>query len=186
MIRYAFVEIIRFTLNPVLDVPEYPLSTAGEVFSKLSGGQKFSKLDLSHAYQQILLDKESRKYVTINTHLGLYRYTRLPFGVAAAPAIFQRSMDQTLKGVGGVGYILDDILVTGKDNEDHMRNLKSTLQQLDDFGIKLKESKCSFMQDEVEYFAFKVNKDGIHPHQRRWKPFYNLKTRRTRRSFSRG
>ena len=72
-------------------------------------------------------------------------------------------MDQILKGVGGVGYILDDILVTRKDDDDHMRNLKSTLQQLDDIGIKLKESKCSFMQDEVEYFAFKVNKDGIHP-----------------------
>ena len=86
----------KITINPVLDAPEYPLPTAEEVFSKLSGGQKFSKLDLSHVYQQILLDKESRKYVTINTYLGLYRYTRLPFGAVAAPAIFQRSMDQIL------------------------------------------------------------------------------------------
>ncbi|XP_028418795.1 uncharacterized protein K02A2.6-like [Dendronephthya gigantea] len=153
----------KVTINPILDVPEYPLPTAEEIFSKLNGGQKFSKLDLSHAYQQVLLDEESRKLVTINTHLGLYRYTRLPFGVAAAPAIFQKTMDEILQGIGGVGYILDDILVTGKDDTEHRQNLELTLQRLDDFGIKLKESKCSFMQDEVEYFAFVVNKEGIHP-----------------------
>ena len=115
--------------------------------------KKFSKLDLSHAYQQVLLDEESRDYVTINTHLGLYRYTRLPFGVAAAPAIFQHTMDQVLQGIDGVGYILDDILITGKDDAEHKRNLEATLQRLDDSDIKLKRSKCSFMQDEVEYFC---------------------------------
>ena len=83
--------------------------------------------------------------------------------MAAAPAIFQNAMDQILQGIDGVGYILDDILVTGKDDQEHRQNLELTLQRLDDFGIKLKESKCSFMQDEVEYFAFIVNKDGIHP-----------------------
>ncbi|XP_028413965.1 uncharacterized protein K02A2.6-like [Dendronephthya gigantea] len=61
----------KVTINPILDVPEYPLPTAEEIFSKLNGGQKFSKLDLSHAYQQVLLDEESCKLLTINTHLGL-------------------------------------------------------------------------------------------------------------------
>ena len=153
----------KVTINPVLDVPEYPLPTAEEIFTRLNGGEKFSKLDLSHAYQQVLLDEESRDYVTINTHLGLYRYTRLPFGVAAAPAIFQHTMDQVLQGIDGMGYILDDILITGKDDAEHKRNLEATLQRLDDSDIKLKRSKCSFMQDEVEYFAFRVNRNGIHP-----------------------
>ena len=48
---------------------------------------KFSKLDLSQAYQQVCLDKQSQEYVTINTHKGLYRYNRLLFGVASAPAV---------------------------------------------------------------------------------------------------
>ena len=50
----------KVTVNPVLDVPEYPLPTAEDVFQKLNGGQKFTKLDLSHAYQQVLLDESSR------------------------------------------------------------------------------------------------------------------------------
>lgn len=62
----------KIPINPVLDVPEYPLPTAEEIFTRLNDGKKFSKLDLSHAYQQVLLDEESRDYVIINTHLGLH------------------------------------------------------------------------------------------------------------------
>ena len=62
-----------------------------ELFTKLNGGDKFTKLDFSNAYQQVVLDEESQPYVTITTHLGLFRYTRLPFGITAAPAIFSKS-----------------------------------------------------------------------------------------------
>ena len=62
-------------------------------------------------YQQMLLDEESAKYPTINIHLGLYQYNRLPFGVDSALAIFQRAMDQILQGILGVLCYIDDILV---------------------------------------------------------------------------
>lgn len=78
----------KVTMNPILKVDQYPVPTAEDLFATLAGGQTFTKLDLSHAYQQVLLDPESRKYVTINTHKGLYQYTRLPFGIASAPAVF--------------------------------------------------------------------------------------------------
>ena len=55
--------------------------------------------------------------MTINTHKGLYRVNRLPYGVASAPAIFQKLMDQVLQGIDGVIYYLDDILITGQDSE---------------------------------------------------------------------
>ena len=84
----------KVTINPALDVPEHPMPTADDLFTQLNGAENFTKLDLSSAYQQVLLDEESRQYVTINTHLGLYRYTRLPFGVASNPAIFQKIMAQ--------------------------------------------------------------------------------------------
>ena len=61
----------------------------------------FTTLDLTHAYNQLMLDEDSRKYITINTHKGLYQYTRLPFGIASAPAVFQRAMDTILQGVEG-------------------------------------------------------------------------------------
>lgn len=48
------------------------MPTPEELFTKLNWGELFTNLDLSHAYQQVVLDEKSQPYVTINTHLGLY------------------------------------------------------------------------------------------------------------------
>ena len=58
----------KITVNPVLDVDQYPLPKPDDIFATLSGGQHFTTLDLTHAYNQLLLDEESRKFVTVNTH----------------------------------------------------------------------------------------------------------------------
>ncbi|VDI07885.1 Hypothetical predicted protein [Mytilus galloprovincialis] len=153
----------KVTINSCLEVPQYPLPKAEDLFSRLNGGKKFSKLDLSQAYQQLLLCENSRNLVTINTHLGLYCYTRLPFGAASSPAIFQEFMDKVLEGLAGVGCILDNLIITGKSDEEHLKNLELVLKRLSEYGLRLKKSKCSLMKSEVEYFAFIVNKDGIQP-----------------------
>ena len=84
----------KVTINPVLQVDQYLMPTAEDLFATLAGGTVFSKLNPSQAYQQVLLEPSSGKYVTTNTHKGLYQYTHLPFGVASAPALFQQIMDQ--------------------------------------------------------------------------------------------
>ena len=101
------------TINPQLNVPQYPIPLPEDVFVKLQGGQRFTKLDLKSAYQQLPLDPDSQTFVTINTHRGLYRYKRLPFGIALSPAIFQRTMDVILQGLDNVASIQDNILITG-------------------------------------------------------------------------
>ena len=89
----------KLTLNQVAQVDTYPLPLIQDIFASLANGKSFTKLDLAHAYQQLILDDDSRPYTTINTHRGLFRYTRLPFGVSAAPAIFQRTMESLLAGL---------------------------------------------------------------------------------------
>ena len=83
----------------------------------------FSKIDLAAAYQQVLLDNDSKKYTTINTHRGLSVYNRLPFGISSAPSIFQRIMDNL-----PVVVFLDDLLIMGCSEEDHLHNLQRVLQ----------------------------------------------------------
>ena len=72
------------TVNPVSKLERYPIPKPEDLFAKLANGKRFSTLDLSHAYQQVPLEVESRKYVVVNTHRGLFQYTRLPFGISSA------------------------------------------------------------------------------------------------------
>ena len=78
----------------------------------------------------MLLDNQSKGLVTINTHRGLYQYTRMPFRIASAPAIFQRTMDIILQGIPHTICYIDDILITGVNDQGHLANLEEVLQRL--------------------------------------------------------
>ena len=160
----------KVTINPVLQVDQFPVPKPDDLFATLAGGKKFSKLDLSHAYQQVLLEPESRKYVTVNTHKGLYQYNRLPFGVASAPAVFQQTMEKILQGLPMVVVYIDDILVTGRSDEEHLENLEKVLARLQQYGLRLKREKCSFLQPSVEYLGYIIDAEGFMPHHRKLKP----------------
>ncbi|XP_061151222.1 uncharacterized protein K02A2.6-like [Syngnathus typhle] len=152
----------KVTLNPVLAAEQYPLPLIDDLFAGLSGGQKFSKVDLSQAYLQMHVEKESREMLTINTHKGLFRYCRLPFGITSAPALFQRAMDQILSGLPGVQCYLDDILCTGSTDDEHLRNLDATLQRLKDYGLRVRKDKCDFFKPSVEYLGHVIDAEGLH------------------------
>ncbi|XP_055345223.1 uncharacterized protein K02A2.6-like [Paramacrobiotus metropolitanus] len=149
-------------LNDPLDVQKYPLPAPDELFAKLNGGSKFSTLDLAEAYAQIELDEESKQLVVVNTHKGLFRYNRLPFGVASGPSIFQQIVERILQGCEGVAVYLDDIIVNGATEEEHLRNLEKVLQQLEENGLTRKQTMCRFMQESVEYLGFVVDSRGRH------------------------
>ena len=89
----------KVTINQAVKVDKYPIPNINDLFTKRTGGVMYTKLDLSHAYQQVVLDEESRKLTTINTSKGLFEYERLPYGVSSSPGIFQRIMEQLLQNI---------------------------------------------------------------------------------------
>ena len=119
-------------------------------------------MDLSQAYLQVELDNESRKLVTINTHQGLFLYTRVPFGIASAPALFQKIMDTLLQGIPNTICYLDDILATGKTDKEHLQNLEEVFKCLQQNGLRVKPKKCKFMKPSVEYLGHQIDASGIH------------------------
>ena len=153
----------KVTINPLLKTDIYPLPNPQELFKALNGGCKFTKLDLADAYLQVELKEESKKMVVINTHKGLYGYRSLPFGLNCAPAIFQKIIDQTVAGIPGVVSYLDDLVVTGKTDQEHIANLKKALDRLKTTGFRLKMEKCEFFQAEVRYLGHIIDKSGIRP-----------------------
>ena len=101
--------------------------------------------------------------MTINTTKCLFVYNRLLFGVASAPAIFQRCIESILRNCPGISVYMDDILVTGASTEEHLENLDRVLGRLREVGLRLNRNKCQFMQTRVEYLGHVIDADGLHP-----------------------
>ncbi|UYV83276.1 K02A2.6-like [Cordylochernes scorpioides] len=152
----------KITLNPVLKVDQFSLPKIEDIFAILGKGVNFSKIDLSQAYLQLELDEASREIAVINTHKGLYNMNRLPFGIASAPAIWQRIIEQILSGIPKTLVYLDDILITGETETDHLNNLETVLKRLNEYGLKANKEKCKLFQERLEYCGHVIDRNGLH------------------------
>ena len=121
--------------------------------SNLAVGLRFSKLDLSQAYLQIILNPESHKYVTIATHKGLYQCTRVPFWIATSHISMQYGYNFTRNPI--YNTLLDDISVTGKSTDVHLDDLEEVLRRLGQHGLRVRPSKCAFIQESVKHLSHK-------------------------------
>ena len=118
---------------------------------------------------QIELEDESKKYLVINTHRGLYRFNGLPYGIASAPAIFQQIIEQVLPKLPKVVCYMDDILVTGSTHEKHLQNLTAVFESIRRHGFRIKPTKCKFFEESIEHLGHIVSKDGIYASKRKVK-----------------
>ena len=157
----------KVTINPFLELNAYPMPNPQDLFATLAGGKFFSRLDMKQAYQQMRIHPESQKFLTVNTSKGLFVYTRMPFGISSAPAIWQRAMDGILVGIPGVTCYLDDILVVGSSEEEHDERLRQVLTRLDQVGVRLKKEKCEFKKTQVEYLGHVVDAQGLRPAEKK-------------------
>ncbi|KAG5269277.1 hypothetical protein AALO_G00200210 [Alosa alosa] len=139
----------------------YPLPRMKDLFSALAGATHYSQIDFS--LHQLPLHTESRDLTTFITHDGLFRFTRVPFGLASAPCAFQRMMQTVLKDQPGVQNYLDDIIVYGDSKEEHGMNLRAVLQRLIDANLQINFEKSSFGQTSILFLGHVISKEGVFP-----------------------
>lgn len=151
----------KVTINKFLVDVRYPLPRIDEIFTSLEGGELFTKLDLANAYNQLVLSDSSQGICALSTHIGTLKVKRMPFGIKPAAAIFQKTIENLLRGIPNVVIYQDDITVTGKDLQDHIKNLKAVLDKLKTSNLKLNASKCKFFEKEISYLGFTINKNGL-------------------------
>ena len=150
-------------LNDVTRKDSYPLPCIDESIEALSGAKWFSTLDLKSGYWQVELDPQDKEKTAFSLGNGLWQFTVMPFGLANAPATFERLMEQVLTGLplNTALIYLDDVLVAGRSFSDQLMHLHSVLQRLRNAGLKLAPEKCFLFQKEVKYLGHVVSEEGI-------------------------
>ena len=131
-------------------------------------GKVFTTLDLMKGYHQIRMEEESKSKTAFICHAGLFQYRRMPFGLTNAPTTFQRLMNQLFSGEEWkfVFVYLDDLLIVSQTVQEHQEHVKKVLTKLQQAGLKLKPSKCSFAQQQVEYLGHTLTPDGVSPNEK--------------------
>ena len=142
----------------------HQMPTREELIHDLNGARVFSKLDLRAGYHQIELEPDSHYITTFSTHLGLFRYKRLNFGICSAAEIFQETIKNVIRDIPGTKNISDDIIIYGKGDkaqENHDKALEATLQHIHDVGLTLNWEKCEFNKPSIDFFGLVFCGDGV-------------------------
>ena len=147
--------------------------TIEEVANKLSDAAMFTTLDACSGFWQLPMDEDSSKLLTFNTPWGRYRFTRLPFGVAPAPEIYQREMERLFEGVP-VDIIVDDFLIHGKDEQEMNEKLRLVLERSRQVGLKFNPAKLKLRVDKVNYVGHVLTSQGLRPDPEKIKAIINM------------
>ncbi|KAM9314785.1 LOW QUALITY PROTEIN: sodium channel and clathrin linker 1-like [Pholidichthys leucotaenia] len=150
-------------VNKAVVLGKYPLPTMEELTATFSRAKVFSKLDLQQGYLQVPLHPDSRNLTAFVTHMGVFRYTRMPLGLSSAPSCFQKVMAIILAGLKGVVVYLDDIVVHGASSEEHDKRLEKVLGAVQEHGVTLNGNKCVLVAETVDFVGFQLLGEGLKP-----------------------
>ena len=152
-------------LNKVTSPTWFPLPLIEDILYTSSSARVFSTLDLRSGYHQIGMDPDSVEKTAFSTHLGQFVYKRMPFGLAGAPATFQRLMTQVFAGLLGKGVqvFLDDICVASDSVEEHLAAVENVLKRLVGANLQASPEKTYLFQNEVTLLGHRVGGGTVRP-----------------------
>ncbi|KAE8185956.1 hypothetical protein CF335_g7581, partial [Tilletia laevis] len=151
------------SLNKATTPDRYPRPRVDDVIETLRGHSWFSSMDAVRGYHQADIHPEDRWKTAFATHRGLFQYRRVPFGLTAAPAFFQRMMDALLGPIRWIAALvyLDDIVVFTHSLAEHLTALKYVLSEAERVGLRFSPAKCTFAVRELGLLGRKVSGFGL-------------------------
>lgn len=152
-------------LNKQTKFANYPLPRIDDLLDALHGAKYFTTLDQTWAYLQVKLDAESKEKASFVTHHGSFQPTRMFFGLSGAPGTFSRLMSRVLGKLHWSTCLayLDDVLIFGKTIKETNDRLELVLQAFASARLKLKLSKCTFLQPSVVFLGHHISGEGVSP-----------------------
>ena len=153
-------------LNSRTKKDAYPLSQKQETMESMVGTRFFSTMDPKSGFWQVKMAKDSQQYTTFTVgSMGVYEFLRMLYRLCNTPATFQRLMQNCL-GELNLTYALiylDDVIVFSRTEEEHLHHLQVVFGRFLEHGLKLKLSKCHFLQDEITFLGHEISADGMRP-----------------------
>ena len=150
------------SMKEAVTVSKFPIPTVQELRHSFRGSDRYSVLDLNHAFHQFAMTEESKKHFVFYTPWGLYCFNTLVMGTAPASSECHERIRTILEGLIGVTQIKDDLVVHGKGRQ-HDERLEKVLARLMEFGLTLRKDKCKFGVQEVTWFGMCFTKQGMSP-----------------------
>ena len=150
-------------LNKTAERPIFPIPNVDEIFDSMGKAKYFSTIDLGQAYYQVELTEDSKLKTAFSTKTKQYCFNRMPFGIAAAPATFQKLMNKVIDDLNwkvAITY-LDDIIVFSPSKEQHYKDLESVFEKIKNSGLKVKPTKCHFLNQKVKFLGHELSQDGL-------------------------
>ena len=151
-------------LNSQTKKDAYPLPQMQETMESMVGTQFVSTMDLKSSFWQVKMAKDSQQYTAFTVgSMGVYEFLRMPYRLCNAPATFQRLMQNCLGELNLIYALiyLDDVIVFSQTEEEHLHRLRVVFGQFLEHGLKLKPSKCHFLQDKITFLGHKISADGM-------------------------
>jgi len=165
-------------LNQAIIRPVHRGKTMQDILPTLAGAKYFSILDAKSGFWNLQLDEESSHLTTFSSMYGRFRFRRLPFGLSCAGDLFQRKIDEVLKGLKNLENIADDILVVGyeEDGSDHDEAVEALLKRAREYNLKFGPEKCKLRVTAVPFFGEVASRKGIKPDPKKLEGMSKMKT----------
>ncbi len=150
-------------LNQITRNDAHPLPRVDDLLDSFRNAKYFTTLDLKSGYWQIPVHPDDREKTAFVTHGGLYEFNRMPFGLATAPATFQRAMELALAGLTYSICLcyLDDIIIFSNTITEHCNRLRAVLTRFRQHDLRLNLAKCTFAAKKVHYLGHMISEDGV-------------------------
>ena len=148
-------------LNTCILREHFTLPILEDVLHELRDTNVFSKADLASGYWHVKLHEESSLLTTFQTCFGRYTYLPLSFGINGSSEYFQKKLVEALQGLPGVVCIADDVVIHGRDTEEHDRHLNLFLLRCREKGIKPNRAKLETQVESLTFMGHCISKDGL-------------------------
>ena len=162
-------------LNTITRTYVWPMPRVKDMFAKLGKAKFFTTLNLRSGYHHMAHDNDAIKKTAFVMLLGKYKYLKVPFGLAQAPAYFQNLMNKVLNGLHFTLAYLDDAVIFSKSAEQHLKHIQIILTRLNQGKLRLKKSKCLFFKQELHYLGHLLTTNGIKPQLEKIKAILEMK-----------